>query len=59
NAALLFDPYSIESIRDKIILILYDDKLRSSIISEGFKQVKKFTWKECAMKTYEIYKKIL
>ena len=59
NAALLFDPYSIESIRDKIILILYDDKLRSSIISESFKQVKKFTWKECAMKTYEIYKKIL
>ena len=59
NAALLFDPYSVESIRDNIISILYDDKLRLSLTSKGFKQVKKFSWKKCAKETYKVYKGLL
>ncbi len=36
NAALLFDPYSVESIRNNIISVLYDNKLRLSLTSKGF-----------------------
>ena len=59
NAALLFDPYSVESIRNNIISVLYDNKLRSSLTSKGFEQVKKFSWEKCAKETYKVYKKVL
>ena len=59
NAALLFDPYSVESIRNNIISVLYDNKLRLSLISKGFEQVKKFSWEKCARETYKVYKEVL
>ena len=59
NAALLFDPYSVESIKDSIISVLYDDNLRLSLTSKGFKQVKKFSWEKCARETYKVYKELL
>ena len=59
NAALLFDPYSVESIRNNIISVLYDNKLRLSLTSKGFEQVKKFSWEKCAKETYKVYKKVL
>ena len=59
NAALLFDPYSVESIRDTITSVVYDDKLRLSLTLKGFKQVKKFSWEKCARETYKVYKEVL
>ena len=59
NAALLFDPYSVTSIRNKIISVLYDDELKLSLTSKGYEQIKKFSWKKCAIETYRIYKKVL
>lgn len=59
NAAILFDPYSINSIRDNIISILYNDKIKSSLILKGFKQIKNFSWKKCATETYKVYKNLL
>ena len=59
NAAILFNPYSVDSMRDSIISILYNDKIKSSLILKGFKQVKKFSWKKCATETYKVYKNLL
>ena len=59
NAALLFDPYSVESIRDNIISVVHDHKLRLSLTLKGFKQVKKFSWEKCARETYKVYKEVL
>ena len=59
NAALLFDPYSVESIKDNIISVLYNDSLRLSLTSKGFKQVKNFSWEKCARETYKVYKEVL
>ena len=59
NAALLFDPYSVDSIRDNIISVLYNNKLKLSLTSKGLEQVKKFSWEKCARETYKIYKKVL
>jgi glycosyltransferase involved in cell wall biosynthesis len=59
DAAILFDPYSVESMRAHIISILYNDKIKSSLILKGFKQTKKFSWKKCAIETYKVYKNVL
>lgn len=59
KAAVFFDPYSIHSIRNNIISILENTKLQSLIIEEGFKQIKKFSWENCARQTYDVYKKVL
>ena len=59
RAAILFDPYSIESMIENIISILYNDKKKSSLISKGFKQIKNFSWKKCAIETYKVYKSVL
>ena len=59
NAAILFDPYSLVSMRDSIISILYNDKIKSSLILKGFKQIKNFSWKKCATETYKVYKNVL
>jgi glycosyltransferase involved in cell wall biosynthesis len=58
-AAILFDPYSVDSMRDNIITVLYNDKIKSSLILKGLKQIKNFSWKKCATKTYEVYKNVL
>lgn len=59
DAALLFDPYSVDSIKENIISVLYNDKIRSSLISKGLEQVKKFSWRKCAIETHDVYKDVL
>ena len=59
DAALLFDPYSVDSIKDNIISVLYDHKIRLSLISKGLKQVKNFSWEKCAKETYNVYQKAM
>ena len=59
DAAFLFDPYSVESIKNNIISVLYDNKLRSLLRLKGFKQVKKFSWEKCAKETYKVYEELL
>jgi glycosyltransferase involved in cell wall biosynthesis len=59
NAAILFDPYSIDAMRYNIISILYNDKIKSSLVLKGFKQIKNFSWKKCATETYKVYKNVL
>lgn len=59
NAGILFDPYSVDSIRNNIISILYNDKMRLAFISKGFKRIKKFSWEKCSRETYKVYKSVL
>tara|TARA_Y100000389_G_scaffold143669_1_gene141969 strand:+ start:9417 stop:10523 length:1107 start_codon:yes stop_codon:yes gene_type:complete len=59
NAAILFDPYSADSIGESIRAVLFDQNLKTSLIAEGFNQVNKFSWEKCAEKTFEVYKKVL
>ena len=59
DAAVLFDPNSVESMSENIVLALYDNKLRTSLISKGYKQSKKFNWKRCALETLNVYKSLI
>ncbi len=59
DSALLFDPYSLDSIVDAILKVSLDDRLRSGLIEKGQKRACKFTWDNTFKEVFEIYKKIL
>jgi len=55
SAALLVDPYNIQEITKSIKQIISDNKLRQSLISQGYKQAEKFSWQLSARKMLEIF----
>lgn len=57
NAALLFDPYSVDEIATAIMRIYGDSELRATLSSAGLKRSKKFAWDEIARQTVVAYEK--
>lgn len=56
DAAILINPHDDEELKDALLLMLHDEKIRSDYIERGFNQVKKFSWSRMAAETLEIYK---
>jgi len=54
EAALYFDPESEEDLLSSIEKIAFSDDFRNSMILKGQKQVNKYSWTTCALKTKEI-----
>ena len=59
DAALYFNPDDEADMKNKIERVMADGKLREDLRSRGYGQVKKYSWRECAEKTLEVYKKVL
>lgn len=59
DAALYIDPNSPGDIKDKILLLLHDGRLRSELVEKGRVQKEKFSWEKCAAETFSFYKEIL
>lgn len=58
NAALIFDPYSIEAIATSIKRLSLDDKLRDDLQKRGKQRLQDFSWTQTA-KTYRaLYRKV-
>jgi len=56
DAAMMFDPYSIESISAALEKIFFDSSSRSALIAKGFKRIQNFSWDKCACETLKVYK---
>ena len=56
GAAQLVNPYDIDGIKNTILKILDDDKLKEEIKKKGLEQARKFHWKKTAEETVKIYK---
>lgn len=56
DAALYFNPENKDEMKEKIIKIMSDEKLRENFINLGYKQAVKYNWLECSKKTLEIYR---
>ncbi|MBA4318284.1 MAG: glycosyltransferase family 1 protein [Flavobacterium sp.] len=54
-AVYIKNPTNSKEIAEKAMEIIKDDKLRENMISEGFIQAKKFSWKKCAEETVAVY----
>lgn len=59
RAALYFDPHDPEQMAEVMKGVLTDDKKKSFLIEEGFRQVKKYSWEKMAESTHKIYMDIL
>lgn len=55
NAAYYFDPYSIDDMAKAIGKVLTDNNLKNNLIKAGFKQIKKYSWKNMAKQTLKSY----
>ena len=56
--AILFDPYCVEDMAEKIFMIWQDKSLRQEFIAGGKKQSKKFSWEKMAKETWEVYRSL-
>ena len=59
DAALLFDPRSVEEIRDALARLLRDEALRSDLAERGRRRAAEFSWRRTAEGTIATYKQVL
>lgn len=55
DAAILSDPYSVESISEAMVQVIEDSTFRSQLSKRGLERVKSFTWDNSARIISEIY----
>lgn len=58
EAALYVDPQNVDDIKEKLKLIIEDQKLRKKLIEKGYKQVKKFSWEKTAKETLRVLEEV-
>lgn len=59
NAALLVDPYDVDSMASALARVLDDSAARAALGRQGPQQASHFTWQACAHKTLEVYRQLL
>lgn len=59
KAALYFDPLDVDDMAAKIKEVMEDESLRERLKTEGFKQVKKYSWRKTAEQTLAVYEGVL
>lgn len=59
TAAHYFDPLDVEDMAKKISEVLGDKKLQTKLVKEGYKQIKKYSWRRMAEQTLKVYNDIL
>jgi len=58
NAALYFEPDSVDDLNNKINLLLFTEGKREDLIQKGKEREKSFSWDKCAEETFEFYKEV-
>ena len=56
DAALLIDPYDEQELANALLRIVKDEPLRARLRERGLAQSKKFTWRNAAEKTLQLYR---
>ncbi len=59
NAGFYFDPGDIESLKDAIQKVIYQEENRVRMIEKGKKRLELFSWQKCADQTILSYEKLL
>lgn len=58
NAAVLVNPYKVDSIVDGVVEVLKNWDLRKNLIKKGFAKVKLFSWEKTAEQTVKVYEEV-
>jgi len=59
DAVLYCNPYDIEDIKNKIEMVLNDEKLQKSMREKGIQRAKNFTWEKSAKEHLKLFKEVL
>jgi glycosyltransferase involved in cell wall biosynthesis len=59
DAAHYFNPTDTDDITRAINDVLTDDSLRQALITSGYEQLKKYSWRRMAEQTHTVYTKAL
>ena len=59
DAVKFFDPESMNSIREAVACVLYNDSLRDELIKKGDDRLKLFSWKKMADDILKLYRQVL
>lgn len=59
QAALYFDPHSVEELAHHLELVCSDAGLRQALARKGLAQSAHFSWEECASQTVEFYRALI
>jgi glycosyltransferase involved in cell wall biosynthesis len=57
DAALLFDPYSIDAMKQAIIALTNDPELRTDLAKKGRQRLKDFSWQRTALAYRAVYRR--
>ena len=55
NAALLFNPYSVDEIAEALNSVVHDERVRESLIRRGFERAAHYSWMNVAERTVDVY----
>ena len=58
GAAQMVNPYDIDGIKNTILKVLDDDRLREDLKKKGLEQAKKFHWRKTAEETVKVYEEV-
>jgi glycosyltransferase involved in cell wall biosynthesis len=58
GAALLVDPYDVDSIASGITAAVNDETLRADLISKGKERARSFSWTQSVRRIHEIYMEV-
>jgi glycosyltransferase involved in cell wall biosynthesis len=58
NSGLMVDPHDIDSLTVAMWRVLTEEELRQDLICKGLKRADKFSWREAAIRTLEVYHKV-
>lgn len=59
EAAYYFDAKDKNDMEEKLKTFVMDSMLREQLIEKGHKQIEKYSWDDCVLKTLDIYNKVL
>jgi glycosyltransferase involved in cell wall biosynthesis len=59
DAAMYFDPYSIENMTEIVKKVLDDNTLRNDLIKKGIQRKNLFSWKKCADEHFNVYRELV
>lgn len=59
DAAIYIDPYDINSIREKIEMVLLNVEIQNMLMDKGLKRAGEFTWEKSAQEHIKVFKEVL
>jgi glycosyltransferase involved in cell wall biosynthesis len=59
DAVLMFDPYDVEDLTNKMSQLISDHELRSSLIDRGKERLKNYSWINTAQQLTEVFKDLV